>query len=209
MNKYPITSGIKLVGIHGKAGSGKDTVARFLTDTFKNCYATAFASSLKKSAAEAFGISYNDFDDRDLKETINPNWGLSPRQIAQFFGTEIFRETIQQLNPDIGRDFWIKRLALRLNNTLLPENEGEYDSGDMMVISDVRFQNEYDWVISNQGIIIHLTRQGADGNIGILGHASELDINLHNKERTYTCENNGTILELQRKIANLMVATKY
>ena len=41
------------------------------------------------------------------------------------------------------------------------------------IITDCRFKDEVDWILSNQGIIIHLTRPGADGTVGISQHSSE------------------------------------
>lgn len=203
MTNLPITSGVKLIGLHGKAGSGKDTVSDFLIGTYKDMYPESFAGPLKKGLAEIFGIPFECFENRELKETSDPYWNRTPRYLTQFFGTEVMR-------TNFGADFWIKRLALRLNADSDTHPEwGAYDSNDTVVISDVRFQNEYDWVIANQGIIIHLTREGADGTVGIANHPSEQDINLHNKERTYVCENNGTIIELKRKIANIIVASTY
>jgi len=203
MNLPTITSGVKLIGLHGKAGSGKDTVAEFLTRTYKDMYPEAFAGPLKKGLAEIFGLPIEHFEQRDIKELTNPYWDKSPRYLAQFFGTEVMRKYF-------GDDFWIRRLALRLNADDSHHPEwGAYADTDTVVISDVRFQNEYDFIIANQGIIIHLTRDGADGTVGIANHASEQDINLHNKERTYVCENNGTIIDLKRKIANIIVASTY
>lgn len=204
-----ITSGVSLIGIHGKAGSGKDTVKDFLIESFARHYSISFADPLKEAAAIAFGIPLDWFYSRDLKEEKHPNWNLSPRVIAQFMGTEMFRETVAKILPGIESDFWVERAALRLNNEYVPDDEGSFESGDTVIIPDVRFQNEYDWIIANKGIVIHLTRPGADGNIGIPNHASESDINLHDKERTYVCDNSGTISELQRKIANLIVSLKY
>lgn len=202
-NYVNITSGVKLIGLHGKAGSGKDTVCDFLIGTYKDMYPESFVGPLKKGLAEIFGIPLEHFEQRDIKEITNPYWDRSPRWLAQYFGTEVLREHIDEY-------FWIKRLALRLNADSDTHPEwGAYDSNDTVVISDVRFQNEYDWVIANQGIIIHLTRDGADGTVGIANHPSEQDINLHNKERTYVCENNGTIIDLKRKIANIIVASTY
>lgn len=204
MTQLPqITSGVKLIGLHGKAGSGKDTVADFLSRTYKDIYPESFAGPLKKGLSEIFGLPLEHFEQRDIKEITNHFWGLSPRQLAQFFGTEIMRK-------NYGEDFWIKRLALRLNADDDTHSEwGAYSSEDTVVISDVRFQNEYDFIIANQGIIIHLTRDGADGTVGIPNHPSEQNLNLHNKERTYVCENNGSITDLKRKIANIIVATTY
>lgn len=209
MTADPITSGVLLIGIHGKAGVGKDTASDFICDNFKNHYYESFAAPLKAAASEAFGIPLDWFNSPDLKEQEHPNWGVSPRKIAQFLGTEMFRDTIPKLIPSAGTEFWIKRLALRLNNLYIPEGVGEYEEGDTVVITDVRFQNEYDWIIENGGSIIHLTRPAITGTVGILNHPSEQTILLHKPERTYPCENNGTLQDLHRKIANIIVSLKY
>lgn len=199
----------KLIGIYGHARSGKDTCKNFIIENFRNHYTISFADPLKEAAAVAFGIPLDWFYQDDLKEEPHPNWNVSPRAIAQFMGTEMFRDTVAKLLPSVQNDFWIKRALLRLTNQYLPEDEGEYDENDTVVIPDVRFQNEYDFIIDNGGIIIHLTRDGADGIVGIPGHASEQTINLHCKERTFNCENNSSLSDLHRKIANIIVSLKY
>ena len=60
-------------------------------------------------AAVAFGIPLDWFYQDDLKEEPHPNWGVSPRAIAQFMGTEMFRDTVAKLLPSVENDFWIKR----------------------------------------------------------------------------------------------------
>lgn len=65
----------------------------------------------------------------------------------------------------------------------------------------MRFQNEYDFIIANNGIVIHLTRPGFSGNVGISNHASESGIaNFHTPEATFHVENNSTLPELYAKI---------
>lgn len=199
----------KLIGIHGKAQSGKDTVADFLVSTYKDTFSESFAGPLKDAAASAFGIYRGYFDDTEHKKKVIPFWGVSPREIAQFVGTEMFRETIVKLIPIVADYFWIKRLAARLTNEFIPDGEGDYLPEHTVVIPDVRFQNEYDWILSNGGIIIHLTRQGADGIVGIPNHPSENDLTFHTPERNYACENNGTLSDLYRKIADIIMSTKY
>ena len=198
-----------LIGIYGHARSGKDTVKDFIIDNFKDHYSISFADPLKEAASAAFGIPLDHFYSDELKEEVNPNWGVSPRMIAQFMGTEMFRNTVGNLVPMASTNFWIHRATLRLTNQYLPDDEGEFSPTDTVVIPDVRFQNEYDFIIQSGGIIIHLTRDGANGNIGIPGHSSEQTINLHTPERTFKCENNLSISELHRKIANIIVSLKY
>lgn len=203
MNIPKLKTGVKLIGIHGHANSGKDTVAGYLCQTFYNTYAESFATPLKAAAAKAFGFDIELFDARETKEEALPIWRVSPRQIAQFMGTELFRNNIDKLMPGMGDNFWVVRMAAMLNNEL-PEPEAIYEDDDVIIIPDVRFQNEYDWIIENNGIIIHLTRPGADGNIGIPGHTSESSLNLHDNERTFPCVNDSTKETLFDKIDSLI-----
>ena len=195
MNKLP-----RLIGIHGHAGVGKDTIAMYLNEWYIDCYCESFASPLKDAASQAFGIPRFHFDQSEIKELDNPYWNVSPRKIAQFLGTEMFRETIAKLIPEIGNDFWVKRLEGKLTQQILLEDEGEYNENDCVVIPDVRFQNEYDWITGNNGIVIHLTRAGKDGNIGIPNHASESGIFLNAPSRTYTISNNSSIGDLYNEV---------
>ncbi len=199
----------KLIGIHGHARAGKDTAAAFLVSTYKDHYTESFAEPLKDAASAAFGVYRGYFDSPDYKEVPVEGWEVSPRQIVQFMGTELFRHQIGGLLRGIANDFWVRRLERRLTNQFIPDEQGEYSPIDTVVIPDVRFQNEYEWILDNGGFIFHLVRPGADGNVGILGHASESSLDLHNKERTYEILNDGTIPELHRKIANAIISNQY
>jgi hypothetical protein len=205
-----VTKDILLIGISGKAHSGKDTVASFLYENYPATYSESFATPLKKAAAACFGIASECFNNQKWKEQVNDYWGVSPRKIAQFFGTEVARDTFANLlGPDIGTDFWIKRLTGLLNGDLVTEYDDdygeEYSNGDTVVIPDVRFQNEYDWILANGGVVIHLSREGADGSVGIPGHQSEGGYTrLVGNERTYEISNNGTLEELYEEVKAIM-----
>lgn len=193
-----IPSGLQLIGICGNAGSGKDTVARYLHHSYHSCWIESFADSLKEAASHAFGIPMDAFYDRDQKEEINGFWGVSPRMIGQFLGTELFREHLWKLLPADSQDFWVRRLAGRLSGQLIGTN-GEipgYDAEDTVVIPDVRFQNEYDFITANDGIVIHLTRPGADGNIGLSSHKSEAGFNFTKPEVTWHIRNDKRLDDL-------------
>lgn len=198
-------SSLKLIGIHGHAGAGKDTVSGYLHCNYQKVYGESFAGPLKDCCAEAFGIDRELFDAPELKNERIEYWGVTPRMMAQFVGTELFRNHVGALVnghfPHIpGDDFWIYRLAGRLSGAL-NEYQNGYAPGDCVVIPDVRFQNEYDFIVANNGIVIHLTRPGFSGNVGISNHASEAGIaNFHTPETTFYVENNGTLPELYAKI---------
>ena len=56
-----------VIGLCGKANSGKDTIGAYLEDSwmFKQ---TAFAAPLKSAVSELFGVPIDMFNDRTKKE---------------------------------------------------------------------------------------------------------------------------------------------
>ena len=149
-----------LIGISGHAGSGKTTLAHLITDYYLKYKKFSFASSLKFATEEIFTLGRFYQDDKGAKDSY---WKLSARELYQFIGTELFRETF-------GPDFWIKVLQRKLISI--------YDSPHdvLVVIDDVRFQEEADWIVNSGGSMIHLTREGVEGKVGILNHTSEAGI---------------------------------
>lgn len=186
-----------LIGISGKAGSGKDTVANYLYEKYIQTSVLPLAHPLKLCAAAAFGIPVQDFYDREIKEKRTQAWDYSPRQIAQLLGTECFRKVF-------GEDFWIRRHVKTLNGQL------EWDDGQfrnyregienhVVCIPDIRFQNEVEYALQG-GIIIQLYREEASKQtVGVSNHASEaLDFTVPDDytHRSFTVHNNGTLEEL-------------
>jgi hypothetical protein len=199
-----IPQGMQLIGIVGHARSGKDTIANYLHHSYKNVWTEAFADPLKSACAAAFGIPLEDFYDDAAKETVNDFWEVSPRQIAQFVGTEMFRDRVHQLIPGtVSGEFWIKRMIAKLSGL----DDSCYDAEDTVIIPDVRFKNEYDFITSQGGIILHLTRPGADGNIGIPGHASEKPFFMDVLEQTFSIFNTGPLDDLYAKVDDVIRAS--
>jgi hypothetical protein len=194
-------SELNLIGISGYPGAGKDTACNWLHENFQACYGGSFATPLKAAASKAFGIPEAHFHDPVVKELSNPYWNVSPREIAQFLGTEMFRRTIGGLGLSIAsEDFWIKRLEGKLTGALNDESEGIYEEGETFIIPDVRFQNEYDWLTSNGGLHLRITRPGHDGNKGLANHASEAGFTIWKGDTTWLIENDGTLDELFTKL---------
>lgn len=189
-----------LIGICGHAGTGKDTLAEALCKEFTDTYSEALASPVKEVCAHLYGLDIEHFHSRELKEVTHPFWNMSPREMAQYVGTDLVR-----LN--LGSGHWIRRMHGKLSGAARNTKEdGDYCDGDTVIITDIRFQNEYDYVINNGGIIFHLSRPGYDGAVGIPDHPSEdlKAINFHKKERTYCLINDSTIPDLTEKAALAM-----
>ena len=147
----------QLIGIYGYARSGKDTIGAHLVKNF-GFTRYAFADPLKRACCEMFGITMDHFNDPELKEKEIPFWGFSPRYMAQRLGTEGGRELFRD-------DIWIKRAEMEWINYQNAVN------GTGMVITDMRFENEINWVKSQGGYLIKVTRPGVEGAVGT--HASE------------------------------------
>jgi hypothetical protein len=196
----------RIIGIHGHAGSGKTTAALHLMESKQSTYIEAFADSLKDACAALFGLDSEFFYDEAAKEQLIEFWGITPRMMAQFVGTELVRQHMWELIPGADNTFWIKRLEGKLLGVL---EDADYTNEDVVVIPDVRFQNEYDWVIANGGIVLHLTRDGADGNIGISNHKSEQPINLHTLEKTFLIQNDSSIEALFEAIDSICFSSGF
>lgn len=146
----------RLIGITGKAGSGKDTLADFLSPWSVKY---SFARPLKLALNAMFGWTMEQWDDREWKETVLPWLGKSPRQLAQTMGTEWGRELV---HPEV----W----------TLLARRAFEFHlkrSEQAFVIPDCRFDNEARLIQELGGVVIQVVRPG----IGeVSAHKSELGI---------------------------------
>jgi len=123
---------IKLIGITGKAGSGKDTAADYIAEKY-GYRKYNLADPIKKALNAMFGWDMSYWDDREWKETILPKIGVSPRVLAQTLGTEWGREIInEQIWLHIAED--------------LVESVAHSHSHNGVVIPDLRFDNEALWM---------------------------------------------------------------
>lgn len=136
-----------IIGLIGRRGSGKDTLADHLVATrgFKN---RKFAGPLKDAVKVLF-----DLDDEHMegvhKEQTHPLWGVSPRVMMQFFGTEIMQKQIQTIMPDLGFRHAITRMFMAIDRDT---------SHASTVVSDVRFAHEVEALLSRGALIIHVKR---------------------------------------------------
>ena len=134
---------------------------------------------------------FNFTDDQletNLKENIDPYWNISPREIMQFFGTEMMQYKIQEILPNIGKKFWINSLISRI------QNNRKY------VVSDLRFIHEHEELKKKNVFVIKITRP--DNNNVNIDHISEQEY--LNIPYDVHIVNNGTIDELLIKLDNAL-----
>lgn len=193
---------MKLIGITGHAGVGKDTVASYIYDLdyTGHSHIFSFADPLKQTCAALFDLDIIDFYESDLKELKSASWGISPRQMLQFVGTEVVRNHMNELIPGIGETFWIHHMKHRLDRHSRNTN--------YIIVPDIRMQDEYEYIYARGGVIIHLTRPGYNGKVGIPNHSSEAGIEFTHPSQTYSISNSGDLYDLRNKIDRFLIQTK-
>ena len=159
-----------MIGFIGKRHSGKDTASDYLVNKY-GYTKRAFAEPLKLGLKELFG-----FTDEQLytnkKEEIDDVWGISPRVACQVIGNDIVRDLFpKMLLPNIGMDFWIKRADIWYEN-----NKKEHNN--KIVWSDVRYQNEVDYILSKGGLVVKIVRPKMDNNDNVDEHCSETSLDI-------------------------------
>jgi hypothetical protein len=178
-----------IIGICGKAGSGKDTVADYLIKN-KGYKCDILAAPIKRAVMDIFVLDEETVYDRVKREQPLPQWpGWTVRKLLQYVGTELFRE-------HIDNEIWVKSLCMRLDR----------DQDSNWVIPDVRFPDEHRGLQRHFGErfrLLHVYRPGYYGQTlgGIEGHASEKhDLTA----MAYAILNNeGSIADLYAKVEKM------
>jgi hypothetical protein len=143
----------KIIAICGAKRSGKDVLAEHLVNKY-NYERVAFANPLKVAVKNLFnfdddqvGIGKDEGTDR--KDIVDERWGITPRAALQFFGTEIMQEKIQELLPNMKRNFFANTLKNYIENAENSGNDKRY------VISDLRFIHEHEMLLNMPNISIN------------------------------------------------------
>jgi hypothetical protein len=164
----------KIIGLSGKARSGKDTAAGMLKTAF-NAKTVAFADPIRDAMRVLFDFNEEHFNG-SLKEVVVPWIGKSPRQLMQTLGTEWGRNIV-------NNDIWRILAARKIEQITEDSNHA--------VVTDVRFENEAKMIRSMGGRVWHIVR---DSIPTVSAHASEAGIAFHDGD--VIIHNNGTLKDL-------------
>ena len=170
-----------IVGITGKKFNGKDTLGNHLVSKY-GYIRIAFADPLKEVLKTVF-----NFNDAQLygesKETIDEYWKVTPRTVMQYVGTDMFRNQMGKIIPNIGTNIWIeviKRKILDIWKT---------NPTQKIVLTDLRFPNEINLIKELGGIIIRVKRNiDKSEDEFVVIHESETYIDMFDVD--YDFENN-------------------
>ena len=203
-----------IIGVCGFIGSGKDTVADYLTN-FHGFRRESFANSLKDAVAHVFGWDRTMLEGRtkqarEWREQKDDWWSnrlgvlITPRWVLQFWGTEVCRKAFHD-------DIWIASLENKLRN-----------STDDIVISDCRFPNEIKSIKDAGGIVVRVVRgpepdwydAAIDANSGdrhmgwALGRKKLEDLKIHASETAWVGTKFDVILDNNASIDDLYLQVK-
>ena len=187
---FKLFNKIMIIGLLVNKNVGKDTIADYLVKN-KNFKKYAFADPLKEALIELFGLEKDQLYG-NKKEEIDEYWGITPREIMQFFGTDVMQYKMQELLPNIERKFFVKRFEQILK---------KYPNQNI-VVSDVRFQHEIDSIKENGGIIIKINRENSSKTY--LDHISESGID-NLKGVDHLIDNNSTPNNAFNKVQKLLL----
>lgn len=168
-----------LIGITGKAGSGKDTISDALVESL-SYRKIAFADTLKNMMCIMLNVSREELEDRDFKESFPELLnGKSVRYAMQTLGTEWGRD-------NFGENVWVNITGNKILDLRSPSKSKNYDDG--IVVSDVRFDSEANAIKALGGFIIEVSRENLSE---VENHVSEkgideslIDVKFENKFKT-------------------------
>ena len=204
----------KIIGLSGKMGSGKTEFAKIANEKFK-ITKLSFADGLKREIAAFLYIANVEHEasnfygtqeekNRELKiktsfleiehknfiknfaiSNINGVTTFRPRDLMQYWGTEYRR--------DENNNYWINKLHTKLKAL----NE------KFVIIDDVRFLNECEWVKQNEGIVVRINRETGKNNNKSIYHPSEVDLDNY-QGFDITVNNNSNLADYQKQVISIL-----
>jgi hypothetical protein len=175
-----------LCGVVGKKRHGKDTIGKAL-HSHLDLRVDHFAAPIKDFCRDVMGLSFAQVHG-DKKETVDPRWGKTPREIMQFYGAEVVRS----IHPDV----WVRRA---IDDHHYYTDRARQDRPRIgTVICDCRYQNEADAIRKAGGFLLYVVRPGIEDNEHS-AHSSEQEIERIGATAEIQLVNDGTPAELQAR----------
>lgn len=199
-----------IIGVSGKAQSGKDTVSKMIVYTL---WYYNYSQRLRPFSIEHYNNTYERFGDvidftphwyktsfaNKLKQCLSNilNVKINKFEDNEFKKSEVewlgitVRELLQKfgtaIRNEVCDDFWVKACLK------------DYEEYENWLISDVRFKSEAKGIKDLEGIIVRVNREGA----GAGNHISEIDLDDYPFD--YVINNDGNMEDLLLKVKEFCI----
>lgn len=182
---------MKVIGLVGHAGSGKDTamnvIVRNTPYIFYKVEIVRFADKLKDTVATVMGISREELD-RLKEEDRNSEIAKTIREYLQNIG-----ECSRKIDPDI----FVNDVVTRIHRL------STLDHPELVIVPDVRFINEAQALKNNfDTVLIKIENPRLDLADEIYQHSSESEIDAI--EVDYKIVNDKSLPEFKRDVIDLV-----
>jgi len=174
-----------IVGVIGKKGHGKNALGDILVKHW-GFRQVAFADALKLDVCDMYGLAEEQVNGTiEQKEAVDPRHGKSARQLMQEHG-----DLRRSENPQ----YWVDALHQIIKGL-------RKDGVKHFVITDVRYQNEADYVKALSGQLWKIDRPGF-GTGTDEAHSSEAGA--HEITPDFDVMNDSTLIDLRESVMKLM-----
>lgn len=198
----------RVIGISGKIGSGKDTFAELLAEQLNGKVERyALADKLRLITEIISGIRMTTTHEvnkpfcneirnytQDQKNIVIKQFDKTIGETLQLVGTDLFRD-------NYDTDIWVKSL---FNEEL----DGKLNDGKIIVVPDVRFVNEANYILQEGGYLIRLEGDPMsvrENSLRDLNHISETDLDDYTNFSKVIYNDKRDIQVLKKVINDLII----
>jgi hypothetical protein len=171
---------MSIIAFTGVMGCGKTTAARILCG-----YDLSFAKPLKEAVKILFLLTEDQLYTQAGKNTVDPRWGVTPREFLQWMGTDVIRKRFP--------GHWVQLMEHRIRG--LHDRVGKQA---LITVDDIRFEDEAELIRKLGGVVVHIVGRKAEVEDHTADHKSEQGIMFMTGDEVI--DNSGTTEELQGKL---------
>jgi hypothetical protein len=201
----------RVIGICGHKGSGKGEVSGMIAALVDRTVVVAFADKLKILAMKSLGFDRTDLELIQLWDSMKTGSSMAayyyePGETVPTLHDFNARQLVQNMGNNIrdllGDEVWIDQILPPVTGPLTHQSAVRwmYPGTDLVVVTDIRYENEGQRVLALDGEIWEVQRPGCEPD----GHISERPLPRHMITRTIY--NDCTLAQLEYRVKQALDA---
>jgi hypothetical protein len=195
---------MRIIGLTGAAGAGKDTTADIVQELVPGAARFAFATVLREEVAAAFGVDVRLLSD-PLRKTIPQDClALNRCTDAGFVEWSWHLASLPAITPRTIMQTWgdWRRYRADIHYFILPALRARLlaveEQRPMLLVTDVRFPNEAAWLRNVGGELWRVVRPG------VIGRGHESEVALDDAPADHVITNDRGFEHLRRIVVDLL-----